>query len=144
MPLFTPYTSQSTTLGYAQITASLASASTSFVQVTGLTSTVTIPAGGRRIKITVFAKSMLNAGGANTYSELSIWDGTVGTGTQLSDSTAMMAVAVQEFPVTCIAVVNPTAGSKTYNVGIKSSNASFSATITAATTNPAFILVELI
>src|SRR4051794_30434480 len=43
------------TLGYTQITSNFVTASTTVVQVTGLTATVTIPSGGRRIKITAFA-----------------------------------------------------------------------------------------
>ena len=44
------------TLGYAQITSSFTTTSTTAVQVTGLTLTVTIPSGSRRIKITYTTK----------------------------------------------------------------------------------------
>jgi len=130
-----------TTLGYAQITSMFSTSSTSFVQVTGLTTTVTVPSGGRKVKITAFSKSMYNTS-SGAYSEMSIWDGTVGSGTQISDCTLLTAAANQEVPNSCIAVVTPSAGSKTYNVGLKASAGT--AAITAATTNPAFILVELI
>lgn len=128
-------------LGYAQITSMFSTSSTSFVQVTGLTATVTVPSGGRSVKITAFSKSMYNTS-SGAYSEMSIWDGTVGSGTQISDTAILTATANQEIPNNCIAVVTPAAGSKTYNVGLKASAGT--AAITAASTNPAFILVELI
>ena len=138
--LFPQSVLQTNTLGYTQITANFSTASTTQVQVTSLTTTVTIPAGGRRVKITAYCPSQANsvAGAGN----LGIWDGTVGTGTQLSLSAIYMPTAATGNTLTCIAVVTPAAGSKTYNVGY-SVNAG-TGTISNAATQPAFILVELI
>lgn len=130
------------TLGYAQITTNFTTTSTSVVQVTGLTSTVTIPAGGRKVKVTVFCASINNNTGTAAWT-LSIWDGTVGSGTQITNIEANSGPS-NSLPGVAIAVVTPSAGSKTYNVGLLTTNGSDAANITAGTTNPAFILVEAI
>lgn len=129
------------TLGYTQITSSLTTTSTSVVQATGLSVTVTIPAGGRRIKITAFTYGLSNTIANNTF--LSIWNGTVGSGTQLSGVQASIYTTNAVIPVVCMAVITPSAGSVTYNVGYFGTNAG-TTTLSAATTNPAFILVEAI
>lgn len=130
------------TLGYAQITSNFSTTSATPVQVTSLTSTVTIPSGGRRIKITAFTGQLSNTAGNNT-GELSIWDGTVGSGTRLQfgDITAGGAGNTGS-PCIIIAVVTPAAGSKTYNVGALATAGT--TTVAAVATGPAFILVEAI
>ena len=123
------------TLGYAQITSNFSTASTSDVQVTGLTVSVTIPAGGRKVKITVYSVYVTN--GANTP-VVTLWDGTVGSGTliqQFNGVTAGGGMCMQ-------AVVTPSAGAKTYNVGMYTPSGT--ATLNAVANNPAFILVEAI
>jgi hypothetical protein len=127
-------------LGYAQITSNF-TATGAITQVTGLTATVTIPAGGRRVKITAWAKNIQHTTAVTNVS-LSIWDGTVGSGTQLADSLVTIPGANYSLPVTVIAVVTPAAGSKTYNVGFTAGSAT--GTISATTASPAFILVEAI
>lgn len=131
------------TLGYAQMTAaSFTTNSATPVQVTGLTVTVTIPAGGRRVRISVFSDGF-TGGAAGAVATVSIWDGTVGSGTKLSD--AIMASPNTNYLVPCyaIAIVTPSAGSKTYNVGAQNAGGS-TTTIQASTVAPAFILVEAI
>lgn len=128
------------TLGYTQITANPSNfSSTSPVQLTGLSSSVTIPAGGRRVKITAFIP--LIQSGASLLCGISLWDGTVGSGTKISEQDyTIPSGAYAGYNV--IAVVSPTAGAKTYNVGIAvSTNA---VTVNAAAGYPAFILVEAI
>lgn len=131
---------QTTALGYTQITSGFTTASTSPVQVTGLTVTVMVPTGGRRLKITAFARDLYNTGTAS-YTNLDIWDGTVGTGTKLTGAQAETAAAAQTIPSTAIAVVSPAAGSKTYNVSIGAS--ANTSGLEAGTAFPAFILVEI-
>jgi hypothetical protein len=128
------------TLGYTSTTTAFSTASTTPVQVTGLTVTVTIPSGGRRIKITVFARGVYNS--AAGYQTVSIWDGTVGTGTKLSDSVAYISIGAAEQPASVISVQSPASGSKTYNVGFQVTAGT--GTVDASTTAPAFILVEAI
>lgn len=126
-------------LGYAAITADISTASGTVVQAVGLSTTVTIPSGSRSIKITAHTAGAYNTG-ANQC-RLSIWDGTVGSGTQIGGALNGNA-AGQIVPVTMMAIVTPAAGSKTYNVGYYgSAGTTF---ISAASTYPAFILVEAI
>jgi hypothetical protein len=129
------------TLGYTQITSSFTTTSTNAVQVTGLTLTVTIPAGGRRVKITAYSYDVANnvAGGS---SRVTIWDGTVGAGTQLQQCDVTSSSANFGWAVNCVAIVTPAAGSKTYNIGFHT--AGNTSSLNAMLTAPAFILVELI
>lgn len=129
------------TLGYAQVTASSSTASATAVQITGLTSTVTIPAGGRRIKITAFCGSMYSTGSTGDM-QLTIWDGTVGSGTQLQSANITAAALSNPETGIAIASVTPAAGSKTYNIGLQTSAGTANFVPTAAM--PAFILVEAI
>ncbi len=126
-------------LGYTQITSSFNTTSATAVQVTGLTSTVTIPPGGRGVKITAFSQSLTNTG--TNFNGISIWDGTVGSGTQLTEAGSGLT-ATTSAPGTAIAFHTPSAGSKTYNVGFRASGGT--GTLAAGATFPAFILVELI
>lgn len=128
------------TLGYAQITSPISTTSTSYVQATGLTATVTIPAGGRKIKITAQATLYNSTSGQGT--NLSIWDGTVGTGTLLQATFYTSAGVNYQSCQTITSVVSPAAGSKTYNVGYSAS--ANTANINASTTLIPFILVEAI
>jgi len=66
------------TLGYAEITSGFTSTTTpAAVDITGLSVTVTVPAGGRRIKITGYASSCYSTGTAGTFVSVSILeDGT--------------------------------------------------------------------
>ncbi len=129
-------------LGYTAITSNFSTASTSAVQVTSLTSTVTIPSGGRSVKITAYAPSLYN-GTISTNVILTIWDGTVGSGTQLGSAVVSAPAANAQAPVTAMAIVTPSAGSKTYNIGLNASGGG-TANLSASATGPAFILVELI
>lgn len=130
------------TLGYAENTAGFSTSSTTPVQVTDLTTTVTIPSGGRKVKITVWAGGVFNSVAA-TNAVLSLWDGTVGSGTKLAESYATSGTASAIVPCSVVAIVTPSAGSKTYNVGFARDNG-VTATLRATSTSKAFILVEVI
>lgn len=130
------------TLGYAQITGNFTTASGTAVQVTGLTITVTIPSGGRRIKITGFARDIYNTSAAHP-SYLSVWDGTVGSGAELAMGQYVDVAGSTGGLGMAIAVVSPAAGSKTYNIGLNTDGTG-TAGLQAASTYPAFILVECI
>jgi hypothetical protein len=127
------------TLGYAQITTDFTTTSATPVQVTGLTISPTIPAGGRRIKITVRADYVDNATSGG-FTTISIWDGTVGSGILLAEIEP--PTDLRQMPVNILASVVPSAGSKTYNVGI--STGAGTVTLHSTATNAAFILVEAI
>lgn len=134
----------STTLGYAQITSNFSTSSMTAVQVTGLTATVTVPSGGRRVRISAVSQSVALTSGSSSYMVVGIWDGTVGSGTLLSQGVYNAQAAVAEGQANAYAVVAPSAGSKTYNVSLYTSATSTTARMSAGATFPAFILVELI
>lgn len=128
------------TLGYAQITSNFANSGSTSVQVTGLSASVTVP-GNRRVKVTFYCRDVFRSGGGAF--NLTIWDGAVGTGTQLQQASPNGASGTA-FPITMMWVSDtaPAAGAKTYNIGINPSGAS--TTIESTATSPAFILVEAI
>lgn len=129
------------TLGYAEITANFGTNATSATQVTGLSASVTIPAGGRRVKVTAFCQDVTcSVTPSDCY--LSIWDGTVGSGTQITRSHIVVPSAGYGYSMTPISVKIPAAGAKTYNVGFHVNTGN--GLLTAAATYPAFILVEAI
>lgn len=129
-------------LGYAQITTNFTTTSTSATQVTSLTATVTVPAGGRGVKITAYAP-LLYTNAVTSRATMGIWDGTVGSGTLLNNASGVSAVSNAAAGATAIAYVTPAAGSKTYNISLFTANAG-TAVIECAATSPAFILVELV
>lgn len=129
-------------LGYVQRTTDFTTTSTTDVQVTGLSATVTIPAGGRSIKITTWTRGVNISSGAPAYISVSIWDGTVGSGTKLSEDSTYLSSTSSEASSSVMAVVTPSAGSKTYNVGIRTTAGT--ALFEGRSSSPAFILVEAI
>lgn len=129
------------TLGYAQITGNVSTNASTAALATGLTSAVTIPAGGRKVKVTVYLPYVqLTAGG---YADVTIWDGTVGSGTQLQRWFTKLGDATVTQGVQMTFVHTPSAGSKTYNVGFTTGSGT-TITINAGVTFPASILVEAI
>lgn len=130
-------------LGYAQITSNFTTTSTTAVQVTGLSSSVTVPAGGRSIRVTAYTPYLTNSATPKT-SRLEIWEGTVGSGTRLNYSEVYVAFAGQGAGTVVIAEYTPSSGAKTYNVGLVSdTGGGTTATVNASATSPAFISVEV-
>lgn len=129
-------------LGKTTITSGFTTNSNTAVQITGFTVTVSEPAGAN-IKITVSASQLYNLVAGN-YAELSVWDGTVGSGTKLADCIVMSALAAQVVPGSFVFVRASSNGSKTYNVGLSNAGAGQTAGIVAAATEPALVLVEAI
>ena len=129
-------------LGKTTITSGFTTNSNTAVQITGFTVTVSEPAGAN-IKITVSASQLYNLVAGN-YAELSVWDGTVGSGTKLADCVVMSALASQVVPGSFVFVRASSNGSKTYNVGLSNAGAGQTAGIVATATEPALVLVEAI
>lgn len=129
-------------LGSTTITASFTTASTTPVQVTSLTATVTIPASGHT-KVTVCGYDIENNTGTD-YAEISLWDGTVGSGTRLAGCIGRSSNASDVLPFSITWVGQPAAGAKTYNVGLCNAGTAGTAKINAAATNPCLLLVEQI
>ena len=131
------------TLGYAQTTTTFNTTSLTAVQYTGLSVTVTIPAGSRKIKITAYTVATYNNGGVGDGWRITIWDGTVGSGTQLSSFVLEKQYAVFSTSGMAMAIVTPSAGTKTYNVGINVQTGGTAVT-QPSSIGPDFILVEAI
>lgn len=126
------------TLGYVQITTVYAHTTNNNVatQIPGLSLTVTIPSGGRRIRVTFYTDSINSTSGINV---IRIWDGPVLTGTAIGQANS---ASINNF-VMCPVIINPSAGSKTYNVSVENTS-NVTHNVDAATTAPAYLLVEAI
>jgi hypothetical protein len=121
-------------LGARQIVSNFAAGTTSDIVVTGLTLACIIPT-GRRIKLSAHATNMSHASGTDT---LKIRNGTTTAGTQIaqvnnvSDGTGNGIVAVTD----------DYSGSQSFCVTIQ--NGSANPTIGATSSQPAFLIVELV
>lgn len=127
-------------LGQRQILSTFSTASASYVQVTGLSVPVIVPT-GRKIKITVYSRGLSNSNAA-ANTAVSIWDGVVASGTQLSEAYATASGVSTLSSSGCNATTTPSTASKTYNVGLLASPGTGSLTCVAA--SAATILVELV
>ncbi len=126
------------TLGYAEATTDQTGIVGSAVDLTSLTVTVTVPSGGRRIKIT--GKTKYQTTGAGDTATLNILEGSTG----LSGCTDNLPAAGVSDTFIAISSFIPTSGSHTYKLqGIRAAGGG-SITSQASATDPAFILVELI
>lgn len=128
-------------LGYAQITSNFTTTNTSATQVTGLTVTVTIPTGTTKARVTGYTGSLGNVSGANGCI-LTLWDGTVGSGTQIGQYNMIPSSSgTSNVGATAVAVYAASAGSHTYNIGL-ASNSSGTSQVGAGVSQPSYILVE--
>jgi len=126
------------TLGYAEATTNQTVATGTITDLTSLTVTVTVPAGGRRLKITGFIPTAVVSVSAEESKLL------------IRESTTVLSMTYNRFepgnntavsPVMYSAVVG--AGSHTYKLSVDH-NATASVVYGMAATYPGFILVELI
>lgn len=125
-------------LGYAQITSnSTTTSTTAATPSVPIGVTVTVPTGYTKVKITVYTVLLQNS--ATTNSVITLWRGTVGSGTQVQQWDGNQATFQEG--ANLISIDTPTAGSVTYNVGLNTVSTG-TATITAASNYPAFILME--
>lgn len=131
-------------LGHTATTSNFTSSSASAVQLTGLTLTVTIPAGGRSLRIEALLPQVTNNSTVTTPF-LEIWDGAVGSGTKLQGVRgASQDTSSYERPIYAYAIINaPAAGSKTFNVGV-GNTAGKSMTYNASATQPNTLTATLV
>lgn len=129
------------TLGYTQITSNFATSSGTFTDVTSLSVTVTIPAGGRRVKITAFG-GLLSSSVANGGASANIYDVTAGA--QLATASGATNASGDLASLTVLASHIPSSGSRTYKVQLARGVNAQTVTWQASATNPIFILVEAI
>lgn len=139
--LICPRDPQRRLLGYKRITSDFTTTSNSSTQVTGLSCPVIVPT-GRKVKITFHSGTIYNDT-ANNNAWTQIWDGTVGSGTQLNESTVYPTANSQRFNMICEAITTPSSTSKTYNAGLSDPN-SGTARLVGASTTPISIRVELL
>lgn len=117
--------------------------STTGAQVNGASITTVIPTGAK-VKITGFIGCGMyssNAGGMQLWTH--IWDGTVGSGTQLQASRTDLANNNVANEIVC-ANVTPVSGSKTYNLGFHAAGGAGTTTIQSSTVYPTVFQVELV
>lgn len=132
---------QSNVLGHTLLCNSFSTAATSPTQISGLSVSVTIPAGGAKVKITIYTMYVLNTT-ATAANNITLWDGTVGSGTQLTLQGVTTPIDSSATPLTAQWVGTVPAGSKTYNAAIHTNTGTTS--FYGAADSPGFILVELI
>lgn len=129
-------------LGSAKITTNFNTTSTSATQVTGLTVTCNVPA-GKYVRITAFCGQVSN-GTVSDAAVLTVWRGTVGSGTQINQSVYQNSSAsLGSGPGIVPSLDIPTPGTVTYNVGFNASGGG-TASLNIGTTTPATLTVELV
>lgn len=129
------------TLGYAQITNDFNTATIgSDVDVTGLSVTVAVPVGGRRVKVTGYAPQIHFSGAGGVNYPFIIKDGT----TTLSYASYLTVSSGFGEPGFVMASFIPTAGNHTYKLAVNMTAGSGTTTVQCGESGPAFILVELI
>lgn len=122
-------------LGSASRTSNTSTASTSFVDTASLTSTVTVPAGGRSVLVLLEAdRWACSTTGVGIYAEIQCDGVTIGTFTLTAHNTANGAL-----PLSFFALNTPASGSRTYKMRYKTDGGTL--TITASATSPARLVV---
>jgi hypothetical protein len=139
--LFANMPTSAITLGYAERTSNFTTTTGgSFVNVTDLSVTVTVPAGGRRIKITGYAPFLGSTQVAGLGIDLAVQE----DATLLTMASFTTPVVGYGSHMVAISTFVPSAGSHTYKITAKQVTNGKTLTIAAAATSIAFILVELI
>jgi hypothetical protein len=123
-------------LGYAAVTANQVIASPP-VDLTGLTTTVTVPA-GHKIRIT--AGTQFSAVGADYYIALFIMEGA--TTLQTAQFCTGPLTNVETSMYAAVVLTAPSTGGHTYKLRMHRTSGAGNSTLVASATNPAFILVE--
>jgi len=126
-------------LGYRQILSDISTSSAN--TATNISVPVIVPT-GRKIKLT-FSCSQAYSSANSTQVMITIWDGTVGSGTAIASGRFGTAAANQNCGITFSVPVTPSASSKTYNIGYQPVGAA-TVHIVGAATEPAGLLVELV
>lgn len=121
-------------LGYVEVTADQSGITTE-TDLTGLSIAVTVGT-SRRIK--VIGNGVLTSNVANDAAAMKIKEG----GTQLQDSQIHNIIAGQGDTVQVFVILTPSSGAHTYKLAAVRSAGTGSVTMVAASTFPAFILVE--
>lgn len=106
-------------VGYNEITASITVGTTTDTEVSGLATTITVPAGGRDAELVLAANFSSNV--ANANHTITVWDGAVGTGTSLRSfffASHIADINVVNSRTFTARVPAPASGTKTYRVSM--------------------------
>lgn len=133
--IYPPSAPSGMALAYAEVTANQTGISTE-TDLTGLTVTVTVPA-GRRIRITAHCAEIDNDSTAGSVIGR-IKEGATVLGLFAADTLASSVAICADASV----VITPTAGSHTYKLSLHKNVGAGSISLSASATQPAFILVE--
>lgn len=101
---------------------------------------VTIPSGGRDVEIVGYIPNITDGGAA--VGTVKLWDGTVGSGTELQKCQQKWQGSDQHFAYVYATVTAPAAGSKTYNMSIECTSANLQYNVSS--TDPATIVIKAI
>lgn len=123
-------------LGSATTTADFTTTSTSYVQVTSQSVTVTVPSGYTKVRITMSCYTSSNSGANANFT--SIWRGVVGSGTQIG--LVQNPGTATGSGISLTVLDTPGAGSVTYNIGFKTTAGT--ADMQAGSTYPTTTIVE--
>lgn len=130
-------------IGARQITTAPTINTGTSTQVAGISCPVIVPT-GRKVRISVCPGSKVANNNVSGSTTLSIWDGTVNSGTQLAAATFDQHATVSEgAPASFFVVTTPGATSKTYNLGY-ATNGTGTSTISGSSTAPIIMTVELV
>lgn len=131
-------------LGYRQIVASFTTTANNVdTLITGMTVPVIVPT-NRKILIKFFCRGLQMNAGAPNAGAIRLWEGTVGAGTQIADQAWYLSANGSDFQGSTIeALRTPSSASQTYNISIIQASAN-TKQITAGSTDPAFVSVELV
>jgi hypothetical protein len=141
--LIAPRDPQRRVLGYRQITSDFTTTSATKAQVTGLSVPFQMPNGATGRKVKVYAPGIIKNGTAGNGVDWSIWDGVVGSGTELVNRP--LDVPGASYRTTAYAEIEttPSAASKTYNLATSSGGGVATTTVLGASTVVSFLKVEL-
>jgi hypothetical protein len=102
-------------LGSATSSTDVTAASGTASQITGLSSTVTVPSGYTKVRVTVILPQQYNSG--SNVNQLSLYRGTVPSGTNVPATFSTSTAETSGNVLTGIWLDTPGAGSVTYNAG---------------------------
>ena len=128
-------------LADASVTSILTTASTSYVQINSMTVTFTLTK-TRKVAIRLYFPWIFTTGGAG-YAYISIWQGTVGSGTQVAEGLAYSSASGDAYPGNVYREITLNAGTYTFNGGTKAT-ASRTTNLNAASSNPATMTVDIV
>lgn len=128
-------------LAHSILQSNFQTTSTTDVQVTGLTATVTIPP-GRTVRLS-FSSQNIYTGTVNVRASVNLWDGTVGSGTKLSEGHGFYTGTGSATSVGFTQAILSASGTKTFNVGFRAQSAA-TANLECLVGSPAILSVELV